>query len=283
MDKEDRISYLPRNVIDRIFELLPVEDAARTSILSTKWRYIWAALPNLVLDNPFCNKLALRSRHIFEQTIDKILLQHIGDIVTFDLDMSGLQLSLCPAIDRWILYATRNSVKKLKLNMPKDSPFKVPSYIFNCPTLTKLKLFNCVVKLPKSFLGFQKLTKLSLRKVTFESTTEICVINVPLLVKLSLIKCNGTQYLNIVSVGLKSLHFYESRCNLDLNCFMNCKQLTCLYLEVDNYSMPAERITLEKLLISFATLEVLALCSFELEVKFQRRSLLRSTACIIYI
>ncbi|WMV53802.1 hypothetical protein MTR67_047187 [Solanum verrucosum] len=50
MDNEDRISYLPRNIIDHIFELLPVEDAARTSILSTKWRYIWATVPNLVLD-----------------------------------------------------------------------------------------------------------------------------------------------------------------------------------------------------------------------------------------
>ncbi|PHU00413.1 hypothetical protein BC332_30200 [Capsicum chinense] len=266
MDKEDRISYLPRNVIDHIFELLPVEDVARTSILSTKWRYIWAMLPNLVLDDLFCNKLASRSQYVFGQTIDKILLQHIGDIVKFDLDMSRVQQSPCPDIDRWILYATRNGVKKLKLNMPKCSTYKLPSYIFNCPTLTKLKLFNCATKLPKSFLGFQSLTTLLLGKVTFVSTTEVCVINAPLLVNLTLMDCNGTQYFNIVSAGLKSLCFRDSHSNIDLSCFMICKKLTYLYLEVGNYSTPAERLTLEKFLLSLTTLEVLTLCSLELEL-----------------
>ncbi|KAG5575148.1 hypothetical protein H5410_055282 [Solanum commersonii] len=179
MDNEDRISYLPRDIIDRIFKLLSVEDAARTSILSTEWKYIWATVPNLVLDKLFCNKLALRSRYILKQTIDEILLQHIGNTLKFDLDISEVELSLCPNIDGWILYATKNSVKELKLTMPNDSTYKVPSYIFNCPTMTKLKLFNCVVKLPKSFLGFQKLTILFLEN------------------------CNGTQYLNIISAGLE--------------------------------------------------------------------------------
>ncbi|XP_059309727.1 F-box/FBD/LRR-repeat protein At1g13570-like isoform X2 [Lycium ferocissimum] len=260
MDKEDRISYLPRNVIDRILELLPVEDAARTSILSTKWRYIWAMLPNLVLDKPFCKKVAARSDCVFNAIVDKILLQHLGDVLKFDLDVSAVQ---CPDIDRWMLYVTRNGVKKLKLNMSKDSTFKVPSYIFNCPTLTKLKLFNCVFKPPKSFRGFPNLTTLYLEKVTFVSTTEI--INVSL-VNLTLMHCNGTQYLNIVSAGLKSLYYCESHCNLDLNCFINCKKLTYLYLEVLNYSTPAERLTLEKLLLSLTTLEKLTLCSQELEL-----------------
>ncbi|KAH0711704.1 hypothetical protein KY290_007343 [Solanum tuberosum] len=202
MDNEDRISYLPRDINDHIFELLPVEDAARTSILSTKWRYVWATVPNLVLDKLFCNKLALRSRYILKQTIDEILLQHIGNIVKFDVDISGVELSLCPNIDGWILYATRNNVKELKLNMPNDSTYK----------------------------------------------------------------CNGTQCLNIVSAGLEYLFYDESRCNLDLSCFMKCKQLTCLYLKVENYSMPFERLTLEKLLLSLTTLEILLLSSFELEL-----------------
>ncbi|KAH0730115.1 hypothetical protein KY289_001303 [Solanum tuberosum] len=77
-------------------------------------------LLNLKLDNLFCNKLASRSQYVFEQTIDKILLHHIGDIVKFDLDLSGVELTPCPDIDRWILYATRNAVKKLKLKMTKD-------------------------------------------------------------------------------------------------------------------------------------------------------------------
>ncbi|MCD7464940.1 hypothetical protein HAX54_000250 [Datura stramonium] len=212
-----------------------------------------------------CKKVAARSCSVFSEIVDKILLQHIGDIVKFVLDVSGvLQLSPRPDIDRWILYATRNGVKKLKLNMTNNTTYKVPSYIYNCPTLTKLKLLNCVFNPPKSFLGFQNLTTLRVEKVTFESA--ICVINAPFLVNLTLMHCNGTQYLNVVVAGLKTLYVCESHCNLDLSCFMNCKKLTYLYLEVDNNSKHAEGLTLEKLLLSLTTLKVLTLCSPELEL-----------------
>lgn len=82
---EDIISVLPSNVIDHILEHLMVHEAARTSILSKDWRYIWAKLPNLVLDKQFCMKLAKKSHNVFKETIDMILLQHIGDIVKFYL------------------------------------------------------------------------------------------------------------------------------------------------------------------------------------------------------
>ncbi|KAK4720428.1 hypothetical protein R3W88_010661 [Solanum pinnatisectum] len=244
-DRGDRISSLPSNVIDCILEFLP--------------RYIWAMLPNLKLDNLFCNKLASRSQYVFEQTIDKILLQHIGDVVKFDLDLSGVELTPCPDIDRWILYATRNGVKKLKLKITKDGTYKVPSYIFNCPTLTKLKLFNCIIKLPNSFLGFQSLTTLHLERITFEPATYYLRINVPLLVNLTLIHCDGTKYLNIVfSSSLKFLCLHESHYNLDLisNSFKKCKNLTYLYLATDN-PIPVERLILEKFLFSSPTLETL--------------------------
>ncbi|XP_060190724.1 putative F-box/FBD/LRR-repeat protein At5g56810 [Lycium barbarum] len=59
-DRNDRISDLPNNVLNRILELLPVHDAARTSILSKQWRSVWAMLPNMKLDNHFCNKLMIK-------------------------------------------------------------------------------------------------------------------------------------------------------------------------------------------------------------------------------
>nr|XP_009775070.1 PREDICTED: F-box/FBD/LRR-repeat protein At1g13570-like [Nicotiana sylvestris] len=255
-DIEDRISYLPRNVVDHILESLPIQDAARTSILSKNWRYIWAMLPNLVLNKLFCNKLAARSQYVFKETIDKILLQHLGDVVTFDLDVSGVQLSLCPDIGRWILYATRNGVKKLTLNMSNNSTYKLPSYIFNCPTLTRLQLFNCVFKPPTTFLGFSNLVTLCLEEITFVPTTEFCVINAPLLVRLTLMYCNGTKYLNIGSSRLNTLVVIENHYNVELSFFMKCKNLTALYL-LSNNPISVERSKLEKLLLSLPILKVL--------------------------
>ncbi|MCD7470393.1 hypothetical protein HAX54_010205 [Datura stramonium] len=56
-DIEDRISVLPRNVIDCILELLPVKEAAKTCTLSKSWRYVWSELPKMVLDYEFCDEL----------------------------------------------------------------------------------------------------------------------------------------------------------------------------------------------------------------------------------
>lgn len=87
-----------------------------------------------------------------------ILLQHIGDIVKFDLDVSGVRLTSFIDIDRWMLFVTRNGVKKLTLKMSKtiNTTYKVPSYIFNCRTLEHLTLFNCIFKPPKSLSWIQQ-------------------------------------------------------------------------------------------------------------------------------
>ncbi|POO03183.1 F-box domain containing protein [Trema orientale] len=47
--KLDRISDLQENVTDEILSLLPIQDAVRTSLLSSKWRYKWTMLPDLCL------------------------------------------------------------------------------------------------------------------------------------------------------------------------------------------------------------------------------------------
>ncbi|XP_060183235.1 F-box/FBD/LRR-repeat protein At1g13570-like [Lycium barbarum] len=257
-DAENRISALPRNVIHDILKLVPVHDAARTSSLSKNWRYIWAMLPSLVLDNHFCNKLALKSQSVLKETLDEILLQHLEDIVKFVLDISGTDLTSYADIDRWMRFVTRNNVKELILGMPDPSTYKLPSHVFNCPTLTNLKLFNCIVKPPNSFLGFLNLTTLRLEKITFVPTIKFCVINAPLLVSLDVTYCTGTQYLNIVvSSGLKHLSVSESHCNLDLNRFTTCKKLAHLSLVVASPISADERSTYEKLIFSLPTLQKL--------------------------
>lgn len=62
---EDIITALPVNVVDRILKLLPVHDAAKTSILSRKWRGIWASHPYLVLNSLFCKRLITKSESFF--------------------------------------------------------------------------------------------------------------------------------------------------------------------------------------------------------------------------
>ncbi|NP_001390412.1 F-box/FBD/LRR-repeat protein At1g13570 [Solanum lycopersicum] len=270
-DSEDRISGLPKNVIDHILEFIPVKDAARTSILSRKWRYIWATFPELVLDNGFRQNFIGKLKSDFTEAVNCILLLHMGDIVKFVLDTKGVftAKSSYAIIDRWILYVTRNGVKMLTLRTSNDDTYTLPLSIFNCSTLTYLELSNCVFKPPNPFIGFQNLIALHLKGTTFVPATSFCVIKAPLLAKLDLILCRGTQYLNIVSPGLKFLVFRDSHSYLVLDCFMNCKNITLLKLEfngvVDDRTND-KRSTLEKLLVSSPALEVLRLDSFFVEL-----------------
>uniref|UniRef100_M1D714 Ubiquitin-protein ligase n=2 Tax=Solanum tuberosum TaxID=4113 RepID=M1D714_SOLTU len=267
---EDIITALPVNVVDRILKLLPVHDAAKTSILSRKWRGIWASHPYLVLNSLFCKRLITKSESFFRETVDMILLQHIGDIVEFDLDVSGVRLSSFIDIDRWMLFVTRNGVKKLTLKMSKtiNTTYKVPSYIFNCRTLEHLTLFNCIFKPPNPFLGFNNLITLCLRRITFVPATEFCVINAPILINLTLIRCKCTQYFNIVvSSRLKCLSNCGGHGNLDLNRFANCKELTNLVLLDDSPIHSDEISTYEKLIFSLSALEKLTLGPIALEVR----------------
>ncbi|CAN4126826.1 unnamed protein product [Withania somnifera] len=256
-DSEDRISDLPRNVLDHIIELLPIQDAARTSILLRNWRYIWATLPNLK-----------KSQSKFKEAVDGILLMHTGDIIKFVLNATGARLSSYAIIDRWMFYVTRNGVKTLTLRISNDDTYTLPSSIFNCSTLRHLKLSNCVLKPPSPFLGFQNLICLYLETATFMPTTSCCFIKAPLLANLTLDLCHGTQYLNIVSPGLKSLYIRDSHYTTFLNCFMICKDLKEFELEFDdvfNNSKHDEKSTLDKLIVSLPALEVLHLDSFFVE------------------
>ncbi|WMV24143.1 hypothetical protein MTR67_017528 [Solanum verrucosum] len=267
-EKEDIIIALPRNVVDLILELLPVHDAARTSILCSKWRDIWVSLPFLVLNNYFCKKLTAKSANFFRITVDEILLQHVGDIVKFVLDVSGINLSSYASINRWMRYVTKNGVKELTVNMSDNKIYILPSYVFNCPTLTHLELFNCVFKPPIHFLGFRNLTYLHLERITFVPTNQFCVIDVPLLVDLVLTFCCGTQYLKMVSPQLESLVVLGGH-YLVLNCFMNCKKMSVLVIElekVEDNPKHDEISTLEKFLFSFPSLEQLCLGSLVLEL-----------------
>ncbi|KAM3283242.1 F-box/FBD/LRR-repeat protein [Capsicum chacoense] len=216
-ESKDRISGLPRNVIDRILELLQVHDAARTSILTRMWRYNWASLPNLVLNHRFNRSFKKESHYNFKEVVDDILLLHIGDIVKFVLDTRGARMPSHAVIDKWMLYVTRNGVKDLTLRISHNDTYTLPSSVFNCSTLTKLKLFKCVFKPPNPFLGFRSLITLQLEGTTFVPATSYCVIKAPLLVNLSLDLCRGTQYLNIVSPGLESLYVRDSHSYLVLD------------------------------------------------------------------
>jgi hypothetical protein len=42
------LSNLPEEILLHILSFLPTKDVVRTSVLSKRWDYLWASIPNLV-------------------------------------------------------------------------------------------------------------------------------------------------------------------------------------------------------------------------------------------
>ncbi|PHU02255.1 hypothetical protein BC332_27506 [Capsicum chinense] len=114
----DMLNNFPENVIDEILMCLPFRDAVRTSILSTKWRYVWRILPELILSHtnwkPEEDLTDLTSN--FRKIIDHILAFHFGPVTKFTLSIP--YFDICPIIDDLIHFLSRNGIQHLVLRLP---------------------------------------------------------------------------------------------------------------------------------------------------------------------
>ncbi|XP_009787860.1 F-box/FBD/LRR-repeat protein At1g13570-like [Nicotiana tabacum] len=210
-DKLDRLTDLPINVIHQIQEYMTIEDAARMSVLSSKWRHVWASNPKLRISTDFYRKEKQSST---TDIINRILLHHYGPIKTFLLDLSIINPSNHSVIDLWMLHLSRNGLVDLTLMNPRNlnAPYKLPSYVYGME-LEQLSLSSCIFRPPCSFGGFHKLKSLEFVGVTFELDVATSFLSVPNLLDLMFMQCSGLHHLNIYAPELLSLKF--SHCGID--------------------------------------------------------------------
>ncbi|KAL3501593.1 hypothetical protein ACH5RR_036042 [Cinchona calisaya] len=202
----DRISDLPSNVIESILMYLPTRDAARTSILSRKWRYKWTTVPQIILDDTIwdtSNEHRSIPKGKFVKAVFQILLIHQGPIFKFVLSI--IEVEGCPEIDSLMINLSRSNVKELTLKLCLGEHYKMPSSFFSCQELRQLNLRSCLIAPPASFKGFSQLISLTLHKAdisaeVLESLISSCLI----LEKLKLEISDNLYYLEISAPKLKS-------------------------------------------------------------------------------
>ncbi|RVW44667.1 F-box/FBD/LRR-repeat protein [Vitis vinifera] len=129
--KLDLISNLPLSIIESILVRLPIREAVRTSILSSKWRYRWSGITDLVFEDDL---FLLNDK--LKKFITQVLLLHAGPIHKFQITTSNLRI--CPDIDQWILFLSRNDVKEILLELGECEWFTVPSCLFSCQKIDSL-------------------------------------------------------------------------------------------------------------------------------------------------
>lgn len=167
---EDVISKMPENVITNIMDRLPIQDAARTCILSTNWRYNWTLLRQLVFDFQFFDNLLLKNGgKYYGKIISRLLLHLKGVITTFVLYISDESELDDEDINHWLLFLSRIRIKNLPIRDLREDLMKLPTHFFSCLELKHLRLYNCRLRPTTSFHGFPNLFCLDLNQVIFEN------------------------------------------------------------------------------------------------------------------
>ncbi|KAL1059520.1 hypothetical protein V6Z11_1Z032500 [Gossypium hirsutum] len=128
---EDRISSFPDPILYHILSFLPIKEAVRTSIISTKWRYLFASISTIKFDG------YSMSDHGF--------------------DISG-----------WICAALCRGVKEIDLQLSYLEDI-LPAVLFTCHSLVTLKL-DATLHFRDSFfdLAFTECDFYNIRKINIQ-------------------------------------------------------------------------------------------------------------------
>ncbi|KAI8527430.1 hypothetical protein RHMOL_Rhmol12G0074900 [Rhododendron molle] len=201
----DIISNLPSTVTENILKGLPLRDAVRTSVLSSKWRYKWVTLPQMVFDNKFFlkgwDKVKLKA------VIYQVLQIHQGPLIKFEIRYPPFES--CLDINNWIFVLLTKNIQDFTFYLHGSSTHEIPCHFYSFLKLRDLNLSNCVIKPPPTFKGFGRLVNLNFEDVNISA--EMCglfISSCPLLERLRLHDCTDFDFLKINAPNLKYLEFF---------------------------------------------------------------------------
>lgn len=210
----NNINSLPADLLLHILSFMEMPDMAKTSLLSTKWRYLWMSISSLDFRKDWKLKV---DKATF---IDRLISNYRGSKIRELLIFFYYEASNTPLVNSWINFAMRNNVEKLILDFyngecPEDkwsvTRYKLPQTLGNCSSITCLTLSFCNSNL-SSPIHLSSLKILRLELLDLSSYSIICFTSgCPLLEDLTLNGCNRVSDLNIIieNKNLKSLSIEE--------------------------------------------------------------------------
>ncbi|PIN06400.1 hypothetical protein CDL12_21049 [Handroanthus impetiginosus] len=194
---QDQISELPDEILISILSFLTPKGAARTSVLSSKWRYLWTFFTGHMLFTK--DEWHVDWSRLVTQ-INEIMKLHKG------MSLEGFTIDFCKVcsvedIDHWIEFAAKKRVKKLQLVFGS----KRIATLGRCFTMIQVR-----PNLNFEYLKVLWLVKLNLR----EGAAMNCLLSSsPNLEKLCLCDLDGLSELLVPSLCLMLKVLHVVRCH----------------------------------------------------------------------
>ncbi|CAH1441116.1 unnamed protein product [Lactuca virosa] len=157
-------------------------------------------------------------------------------------------------VDQWMLLLSRSGIRELSLtNSNSNEGYELPSYVFRCLELTKLKLWSWFCKQPLMFEGFPNIEHLRLFHINFGANLYGTQMNLPQLKVLEMYVCTHVYNFNVKATKLQSLTVFpcpDARLLKLLN--SPCINYLCISIHEPTKDLaPVERIHLARMLSKF--------------------------------
>ncbi|KAJ4809015.1 F-box/RNI-like superfamily protein [Rhynchospora pubera] len=202
--QKDRISLLPDHVLHHILSFLPLKLAGRTSILSRRWRHVWASLQGLSF---YTDEFAMFGLDRFITYVNAALpycpKQDFQFFKTFLFTTSPTHLA---TTTRWITHAVNNHVRVLHIII-RGGNVILPRPVLTSHSLQELALFcfPSVKLITPSIITLSQLKILSLQRMDINSAFLKKIISgCPMLEHLNLHSC-GITFFRLHSMMLTKL------------------------------------------------------------------------------
>uniref|UniRef100_A0A5B7BFQ6 Uncharacterized protein n=1 Tax=Davidia involucrata TaxID=16924 RepID=A0A5B7BFQ6_DAVIN len=192
---------LADDVLENIFSFLPIKQAVKFALLSTRFKNSWLFSRNLYFDKDFARG---RPRGEIMKTVNRVFNLHSGSkIQRFRLYFDPTNVE--SLVECWIKKVTIKVVEELDLDFTQGKEaFKLSSELLDVESIRVLRLALCELDLPPKLKGLRFLKTLALRKVdVMPGLIKTVFSNCVLLEILELVKCSKIFDLKIVAQNLK--------------------------------------------------------------------------------
>ncbi|KAK8364837.1 hypothetical protein V6Z12_A02G009600 [Gossypium hirsutum] len=239
---EDRISNLPDHIRCHILSFLPIQEAVRTSIISTKWRNLFASISTVDFDTYLLCGLTDRNVDSFKNFVDRLLkfpnqlsldcFRLRGDEFDswndgdYDFDVSG-----------WICAAVCRGVKEIDLFLDNFC-HTLPDLLFTCHSLLTLTLtakYSKIFEVPSEVCLRNLKTLCITNSVLVGDSLNRLISNCHVLEDLTFDECSvaNAREINIQIPSLKS--FLSNMKSLE-------KADICIWFDSSNYETSATHL-----------------------------------------